>query len=154
MATYAKETTVSTDKSRIEIERTLERYGATAFMYGWEGDRSLIGFQLDNKRYRLILPMPEKSDFRLTDTGRARTRDSINNVFEQAQRQRWRAMALYIKAILEAAETGIITVENALQPYMLLPNGMTVGQWLSPQIDQIYLTSNMPPMLGAGSEGQ
>ena len=31
---YAQQTQVSTDKSRAEIERTLQRYGADQFMYG------------------------------------------------------------------------------------------------------------------------
>jgi hypothetical protein len=32
---FAEKTTVSSDKSRAEIERTLSRYGASSFMYGW-----------------------------------------------------------------------------------------------------------------------
>lgn len=41
MTTYASQTTVSPDRSRAEIERTLSRYGATGFMYGWS-DRGAI----------------------------------------------------------------------------------------------------------------
>ena len=33
---YAETTRVQSDKSRVEIERTLRRYDAEAFMYGWE----------------------------------------------------------------------------------------------------------------------
>ena len=36
---YAAQTEVSSDRSRAEIERTLRKYGATAFAYGWEGNR-------------------------------------------------------------------------------------------------------------------
>ena len=42
MTRYAADTQVSVDASRAEIERTLTRYGATAFMYGWDADRAII----------------------------------------------------------------------------------------------------------------
>jgi len=28
-----------------------------------------------------------------------------------------------------------------------MPNNQTVGQWLAPQIEQVYLTGKMPPLL-------
>jgi hypothetical protein len=55
MSRYASETSVSQDRSRAEIERTLQRYGADMFSYGWkdEGDDVLyarIGFKMNNCR--------------------------------------------------------------------------------------------------------
>ena len=44
MSRYAENTSVGTDKSRAEIERTLQRYGADGFMYGWQGARALVQF--------------------------------------------------------------------------------------------------------------
>ena len=44
MPTYAKTTTVSVEKSKADIERALKRWGATAFMFAWEGDRNLVAF--------------------------------------------------------------------------------------------------------------
>ena len=41
---YARETTVSAEKSRGEIERTLRHYGADQFLYGWEDGKGIIGF--------------------------------------------------------------------------------------------------------------
>jgi len=37
---YAEDTRVPIERSRSEIERTLERYGATAFSYGWDEQRA------------------------------------------------------------------------------------------------------------------
>ena len=62
MAHYAENTEVPTDRSRAEIERTLERYGATAFMYGWDMQRAVISFDVAGRRYRIALPLPEKDD--------------------------------------------------------------------------------------------
>ena len=155
MAHYAETTEVSSDRSRAEIERTLERYGATAFMYGWDIQRAVISFDVAGRRYRIALPLPEKGDLTFTHspTGRQRTSASANTAFEQAKRQRWRALALWIKAVLEAAASGIITIEDAVRrvasplPFTVLPNGQTAGQWLAPQIEKVYLTGYMPALL-------
>ena len=40
MTRYASSTEVSAGRSREEIERTISRYGATAFGYGWENGRA------------------------------------------------------------------------------------------------------------------
>ena len=166
MAQYAETTEVPSDRSRAEIERTLERYGATAFMYGWDIQRAVISFDVTGRRYRIALPLPEKGDLTFTHspTGRQRTSASANTAFEQAKRQRWRALALWInpparfngrgvKAVLEAAASGIITIEDAVRsvasplPFTVLPNGQTAGQWLAPQIEKVYLTGYMPALL-------
>lgn len=58
MAKYAANTDVSSDRSRAEIERTLERYGARQFIYGWDQDRALVGFVLNDREIRFVLPLP------------------------------------------------------------------------------------------------
>jgi hypothetical protein len=40
--TYAEQTTVTPDRSKIEIERTLMRYGADMFSYGWDDSREVM----------------------------------------------------------------------------------------------------------------
>jgi hypothetical protein len=148
MTRYAADTEVPSDRSRAEIERILERYGANSFMYGWQDNRAVIGFEINDRRFRILIPLPNKGGFAVTETGRKRTsQDAMRSAYEQATRQRWRAAALWIKAVLEAAESGIITLEEALQPFIVLPNGMTAGEWLAPQIEQAYGTGRMPPML-------
>jgi len=158
MAKYAADTGVPVERSKVEIEKILMRYGATSFVYGWESNRAVVGFEVNARRYRIsmLLPRQDDSAFAFTETGRRRTsRESIAGAWEQAVRQKWRALALYIKAVLEAAESGIISIEEALQPFTVLPNGRTVGEWLSPQIENLYLTGRMPPMLpGISSYGE
>lgn len=153
MPTYAKNTDVSTISSRGEIERTLQRYGATAFMYGWDGPIAVIGFQIHGLRYKVTLPLPERNSREFTHTpsrGNLRSAADANAAWEQACRQRWRALALWVKAVLEAAEAGITTLEIALQPYILLPNGRTAGEWLAPQIEAAYQSGRMPALLLPG----
>jgi hypothetical protein len=117
-------------------------------MYGWDGSKAIISFEYDFRRYRIVLPLPDKNEFTLTETGRNRTsRTAIQSAWEQATRQRWRALALWIKAVLEASEAGITSLDEALQPFIMLPSGRTVGEWLGPQIDQAYISGVMPKLL-------
>lgn len=91
--------------------------------------------------------MPERDDFASTPTGRRRTAGAIEDALEQGKRQRWRAMALIVKAKLEAIESGISTLEAEFLAHTVLPNGQTVGDWLQPQIEYVYRAQQMPPML-------
>ena len=150
MSKYAANTEVSSTRSREEIEHTLTRYGADSFMYAWENDKAVIGFRMFGKMIRFILQMPDKNDneFTLTPTGRQRNNPiAQHKAWEQATRQRWRALALVVKAKLEAVESGITTFESEFLAHILLPDGQTAGDYLLPQIEQAYETGDMPTML-------
>lgn len=147
MAKYAEKTEVSSARSRAEIETILSRYGATGFMYGWNAGEAMLGFEMQQRRIMFRLPMPDRSEFELSPTGRPRADSAIEAAWEQAQRQRWRALALVIKAKLEAVESGISVFEDEFMAHIALPNGATVGQYMRPQIEQAYRTGKMPPLL-------
>ncbi|WP_198651245.1 hypothetical protein [Salinicola sp. CPA57] len=72
--------------------------------------------------------------------------------WEQACRQRWRALALVIKAKLEAVESGITMFEEEFLAHIVLPNGGTVGGWMLPQIKKSYDSGSMPPLLAKPGE--
>ena len=57
--------------------------------------------------------------------------------YDQACRQRWRALLLVIKAKLEAVTAGISTIETEFLANIVLPdNTICVGEWMLPQIDR------------------
>ena len=147
---YAENTSVPADRSRAEIERTLQRYGAEGFMYGWEAHQAVIQFKASDRYIRFIIEMPDRNGFARTPTGRARAEDSAHKAWEQAQRQRWRALALVIKAKLEAVEAGITEFESEFLAHIVLPDGTTVGDWVAPQVSAAYATGTMPKMLPMG----
>lgn len=150
MSTYAKATTVTPERSRLEIERLLQRYGATAFVYGWQGDKSMIAFQYGRFQIRLIVPMPDRNERQFTHHSRGKRESSAaQKRWEQACNQRWRAVALLIKAKLEGIESGITTFEDEFLTRHVLPDGQTVGEWFAPQIERIAEGSmpNLLPML-------
>lgn len=144
---YAQDTNVPVDRSRAEIERTLQRYGATAFSYGWDGDRAVIMFQAAGRRIRFDLETPHLSEFKVTPAGQRRTAIQAEAAREKAVRQRWRALLLVIKAKLEAVEVGIVTFEAEFMAHVMLPDGSTVNDWMGPQLDEVYATGAMPELL-------
>lgn len=151
MAQYAKTTTVSTDRSRAEIEETLERYGATCFAYMRDSEKFAVAFELRDRRIRFEVSVPTPDEYRKTNSGRRRSESSAQDAYSQALRQRWRALVLVIKAKLESVDSGIETFEEAFMPHLVLPNGKTVSQWLVPQIADSYATNKMPPLLSSGN---
>ena len=149
MTRYAQDTKVSSDRSRSEIERTLTRYGAETFVYGWEKDRAVVGFRMRDRHIKFTIPLPDRNtpEFCETPTGKMRSNSAAKRKYEQAILQRWRALALVIKAKLEAVESGICEFDQEFLAHIVLPSGETVGNWLGPQIEQAYLTGDMPPLL-------
>ncbi|MFQ5539024.1 MAG: hypothetical protein ACE5FB_01365, partial [Candidatus Binatia bacterium] len=66
MGRYASRTSVSSDKSRTEIERTLQRYGASGFGFWLEDDKALVQFTIDNLKIAFQLPMPDRKSEEFT----------------------------------------------------------------------------------------
>ena len=147
---YAEKTSVSVAKTKADIENLIEKAGAGQFVSGFKGDMAVIGFSLANRQIRFILPLPDKKDnaFWYTPERRSkRTEQQAYAAWEQACRSRWRALYLIIKAKLEAVESGISTVEREFFYDVVLPDGKTIGEFMAPQLDTVYSTGKMPPML-------
>lgn len=148
---YAAGTDVTPDRSRAEIERVLERYGADEFQYTVGRARAQIAFLMHDRLVQLLLPLPAKDDpkYLRTPTGRARDRasDAALSAWEQDVRQAWRALSLVIKAKLEAVEAGIVTFEQEWAMHFVLPDGSTVAERVLPGIEQAYATGDVPALL-------
>lgn len=150
-AKYASETSVSVDNSRAEIERTLKRYGASAFYYGSEEMKAMIGFRIGVRLVKFMLPMPDPAAKEFTEHSRGtRSPDAAYKAWEQACRQRWRALALVIKAKLEAVTAGITTIEDEFLAHTVLSDGQTVGDTLRTQLAEHYRLGGPPSLMLTG----
>ena len=150
---YAQTTSVSVDASRNEIEKTLKLYGAKSFAYVTQDTRALIMFEFNGKRIRFILNLPDINERRFTHTpsrGTRRSAESQMQEWEQACRQKWRALLLVIKAKLEAVDSGISIFEEEFMANIVLPNNQTVGEYILPQVNQAYISNTLPPMIDFG----
>src|SRR5215831_6317120 len=126
MSRYAARTRVPVEKSRIEIERIIQRYKADQFGTAMAQDRAMVQFRISGWMVRFILPLPRPD--------------------EQDRRQRWRALALTIKAKLEAVEARIVSFETEFLPHLVMPNGQTFGEWAVPQLGELRESGRLPPI--------
>lgn len=147
---YARDTEVSVEKSRAEIEAILKRYGASHFAYMTEPTRAVIAFRAKDRNIRFDLPLPKVEEFRRTPSQKLwRDNDATHRAWEQGCRQKWRALTLCIKAKLESVESKIETFEEAFLAHVVMPDGRTVGEHTTPRIAQSYaggeVTALLPP---------
>ena len=149
MPRYAENTNVSVERSKAEIEKILQRYGAEQFMSGWDQAQAVIMFNMNGRNIKFILPLPDKneSEYTQTPTGKDRSGAAAFKAWEQGCRQRWRALALAIKAKLEAVETGITTFDDEFMAHIVLPGGKTASEHMMPQIQEAYETGQIPKLL-------
>jgi hypothetical protein len=162
VAKYAERTAVSPEQRRGEIERTLARYGCTAFGYVTDGSRAQIVFEMNGRRMRIDVRLPDRGDRKFTHLeSRAwekRSEAEAGKRYQQAVRQRWAALGLYLKAVCEAIDSGIVTAETAFLSYVVLPDGQTLGEKLAPQLEAAYADGQMPALVagqhpGSGGDG-
>jgi hypothetical protein len=120
-------------------------------MYGWDQNRAIVGFILRERQIRFVVEMPDREDrqFKWTNhsSPRRRTVNQQIEAYEQAVRQRWRALNLVIKAKLEAVEAGISTFDVEFMAQLVLPNNQTVADAVLPRILDGIETNTMPALL-------
>lgn len=147
---YAEKTSVSVARTKAEIEELVQQHRANQFVSGYKDNLAVIGFTMDGRQIRFLLPLPDKQAREYWYTpgrGQRRTDEAAHTAWEQACRSRWRALYLIVKAKLEAVDAGISTVEREFLYDIVLPDGQTAGEWMAPQIETAYETGQMPAML-------
>lgn len=125
---YAEKTKVPVARSRDEIEGLVVRHGGDQFMSGWTADAAQIGFRVQGRMLRFVIPKDDRRS-------------------EQADRRIWRALLLVIKAKFEIVESGIETFDEAFLSNIVMHDGSTVGEWAVPQIGHMYQHGEMPKLL-------
>lgn len=138
MGKYAENTNVSVIKTKADIESIVRKYGADQFVSGFNGNRAVIGFALHNRQVRFYIELPDKSDKQFLYTpGRCsrRSDEAAMREWEQACRQKWRALYLVIKAKLEAVDSKISCFEDEFLANIVLPDGSLIGDFMRPQIE-------------------
>jgi hypothetical protein len=116
---YAAQTEVPVDRSRAAIESLLITHGATKYATGWDTGHDTIQFELFHRVIRFVLPRPDAAKLR-------------KDKYAQADRQRWRALYLVLRAKIEAVEAGIAIFEQEFLAFVVLPSGVTIGDSLVP----------------------
>ncbi len=120
---YAERTDVPVSRTKTEIEALVGKFGATAFGSLEISGRVQIVFQMNGRNLMFRLELPEGA---------------------QQQRSIYRALLLTIKGKLESAARGIETFEEAFLANIVMPDGRTVAETTSPQIESAYAGHDVP----------
>lgn len=110
---YAQKTQVPIDKTRLDIERLVRKYGAKGFSSAWmdsptpgHDGKARVEFVAHDRRIRLTIDVP------------------LN---EQKARGKWRVLLLMVKAKLVAVDAKVVTFEEAFFADIVMPeSGQTV----------------------------
>lgn len=133
---YAEGTTVTPEKSRMQVEAFLRARGATSIGTLTDPLRFAIQFQIKERTVRFLVPAPvPPKGTMLRDRER---------VIERETRRRWRALLLVLKAKFEAVESGITTFDQEFLASLVAGDGRTVGEVLAPAIADGALEKQLP----------
>lgn len=141
---YAEGTHVDVERTRTEVQRLLRRYGASRVAEAWEPGRACVQFELGGLVAKLTVPLPTAAEL-LRERKRKPGEDALRSLLAQAERQRWRAFLLLLKAKLESIEMGVTSFEHEFLPHLMLENGKTVTEVM----DQAMRDGVVRPLLPA-----
>ena len=115
-----KQTSVAPEKSQAAIKKLLMAHGSVNISFASSSEPiRQEGFRvtviLDNKPYgmKIVVPVQEMVNVKTQD---------------QAVRRVWRVLYYHMKAIFEAADSGVIDIRELLLPFLVTKDGRTVGQ--------------------------
>ena len=135
MAKYAKSTTVSMEKSKVQIQQLLTDWGIIEFYFGTSVRGDGIGFSYEGRTYKWNVRIIPQGD--LTD-----------NQYAREKRRRWRVLYMSLKMRLEEISSGDETFEDQFLAKMCLPDGNTVADFIRlPETAELLSQSKMPKLL-------
>lgn len=70
---------------------------------------------------------------------------------EQEERRVWRVLFWHLKAMFEAADSGVIDIRDVIMPYVVTRDGRTLSEHLKPRMAEI-MTVDTSRLLAAGGE--
>jgi hypothetical protein len=157
---YAENTEVSVAKSKAEIEDLVVKYGASQFASGFDiaTSRAVVSFVVRGRMVRFVLPVPSASSpevkFKIHQRSHKqveRPAEEIPAAMEKLSRRLYRALALCIKAKLEAVASSITTFDDEFLAHIVDPRtNRTVGELIRPQLDKLSSDYEMPGLLEYG----
>lgn len=139
MRRFAENTKVPVERTRQEMDELLRRHGATQMLQAFDHElrgsysQAVVQFKMADRMVRLRFEVPNKP---------------------QEARRKWRMMLMIVKAKLEFVADGGSTIEREFMADVMLPDGVTVGEWMAPQLKESYKNGGMPPLLAVPSSRQ
>lgn len=142
----AYETTeVMVSKSQESIRKLIYAHKGTGLMLLSQPPRE--GFEaimeLDKQAYHIRVMATTKA------IRRSGYKSRDEKALDQELRRVWRVLYWHLKAMLEAADSGVIDIRDVIMPYVVLRDGMTLADHIKPQM-QTMMNVDAARLLSAG----
>lgn len=149
----AYETTeVAVSKSQDAIRKLIYSHKGTGLLLvsrpPHEGFEAFI--EIEKQPYHVRI-MAVCKDQKLDRSGWLRNNSQLEKALEQENRRVWRVLYWHLKAIFEAADSGVIDIRNVIMPYVVLRDGSTLSDHIVPRMKDL-MTINPDRLLGNGVE--
>lgn len=73
-----------------------------------------------------------------------------NKGLEQEERRVWRVLFYHMKAMFEAADSGVIDMRDVILPYIVTPDGRTLSEHIMPRMKEIQANpGRLLPQIGS-----
>jgi hypothetical protein len=152
---FAENTSVSVERSKAELDTLLGKAGAASrgIVSDDQQGQAIVAFALGGGKYRLSVPLPKLEDFpqhKQWPQGWAGWSDGRRSAWrykqwEQASRQRWRALILVVKSKLEIVRLGLSSAQREFMADLVLSNGQTVSEMMATPGNRLLSQSTEGP---------
>lgn len=149
----AYETTeVAVSKSQDGVRKIVYSHKGTGLMLlshpPREGFEAMV--ELDKQPYHIRV-MAQCKDVSKDRNGWKRTDSAHAKAKEQEERRVWRVLYWHLKAMFEAADSGVIDIRDVIMPYVVLRDGRTLADCIKPQMASL-MTADPSRLLTGGVE--
>ena len=152
--TFAKGTKTAISTTEEQIKTMLRKAGANTIAMMEEPTSAVVAFHLQGRSIRFRLPLPTRDGFLRSQRGtgwQENKESTVDNLWMQASRERWRQLHLCIKAKLESVEQEIELFDDAFLSQIVTPDGETIGEKVKPQMTALMDGRPLRPLLGGPS---
>ena len=133
-------TKVPISQSQSEIRQLVYRHKGTGISFmshpPREGFEALVTMQAQQYHIRVMATCKKVSE---------KERD-------QEDRRVWRVLFWHLKAMFEAADSGVIAVEDIIMPYIVTPDGRTIAEHIAPKLAELRSATHEKLLSAASGE--
>lgn len=149
---YAEGTSVPVERTKAEMDRLLRQRQATRMAFAEEIGRAVILFEMEGRRIRFSMPMPDRNEERFLVDGRGKKVPDARayDRWERECRALWRGLFMAMKSRFVNVDNGIESFEMAFLPHTVMPDGKTVAEHVLPAVASAYKHGKMMPLLSSG----
>ena len=127
-----EQTEVAVSKSQEQIRRIVYSHKGTGLMLLSHPPRE--GFE--------AMVTIEKLPYHIRIMATCKTKDKYGYAYSdskkvQEERRIWRVLYHHLKAMFEAADSGVIDIRDVIMPYVVTRDGRTLSEHLTPRMQEI-----------------